>query len=153
MGVGKFFWHQPRWPRVKVTKLPKRDAIYLVLIPDDLGKPGMILEHATTSAIQGSPWTSEKPGTNWDFPGIPGTGISRDYLGHGTGKIPCSPRLPGTTWDIKPGTWDLPGTGTTWDFKPETLNQRPGTTWDFKPETWDLKLETWAVLEIQSKKL
>ena len=29
-GCGKIFWHPSRWPWVKVTKLPKRDAIYLV---------------------------------------------------------------------------------------------------------------------------
>ena len=29
-GCGKIFWHPSRWPRVKVTKLPKRDVIYLV---------------------------------------------------------------------------------------------------------------------------
>ena len=29
-GYGKFFWHPSRWPWVKVTKLPKRDVIYLV---------------------------------------------------------------------------------------------------------------------------
>ena len=29
-GCGKNFWHPSRWPWVKVTKLPKWDAIYLV---------------------------------------------------------------------------------------------------------------------------
>ena len=29
-GCGKFFWHPFRWPWVKVTKPPKRSAIYLV---------------------------------------------------------------------------------------------------------------------------
>ena len=29
-GYWKNFWHPSRWPWVKVTKLPKRDAIYLV---------------------------------------------------------------------------------------------------------------------------
>ena len=29
-GCGKMFWHPSRWPWVKVTKLPKRDTIYLV---------------------------------------------------------------------------------------------------------------------------
>ena len=29
-GCGKIFWHPSRWPWVKVTKLPKRDTIYLV---------------------------------------------------------------------------------------------------------------------------
>ena len=28
--VWEFFWHPSRWPWVKVIKLPKRDAIYLV---------------------------------------------------------------------------------------------------------------------------
>ena len=29
-GCGKIFWHPFRWPWVKVIKLPKRNAIYLV---------------------------------------------------------------------------------------------------------------------------
>ena len=29
-GCGKIFWHPFRWPWVKVTKLPKRNVIYLV---------------------------------------------------------------------------------------------------------------------------
>ena len=29
-GCGKIFWHPFRWPWVKVTKLPKRDTIYIV---------------------------------------------------------------------------------------------------------------------------
>ena len=29
-GCGKIFWHPSRWPWVKVTKLLKRDAIYVV---------------------------------------------------------------------------------------------------------------------------
>ena len=29
-GCGKIFLHPSRWPLVKITKLPKRDAIYLV---------------------------------------------------------------------------------------------------------------------------
>ena len=29
-GCGKIYWHPSRWPWVKVTKLPKRDVIYLV---------------------------------------------------------------------------------------------------------------------------
>ena len=29
-GYAKIFWHPSRWPWVKVTKLPKRDAIYIV---------------------------------------------------------------------------------------------------------------------------
>ena len=48
MGEGKF-WHPSWWPLVKVTKLPKRDAIYLVATikwePLIISLPPLCTEH------------------------------------------------------------------------------------------------------------